>query len=43
MNGLEGFIYSFLFYFYYRMLVDIKIYEFRRHPDNFDNSLTSLE
>lgn len=26
-NGKEGFIYSFLYHFYYRMLVDFKIYE----------------
>ena len=27
LNGKEGFIYSFLYHFYYRMLVDMKIYE----------------
>ena len=27
LNGKEGFIYSFLYHFYYRMLVDFKIYE----------------
>ncbi len=36
LNGKEGFIYSFLYHLYYRMLVDMKIYEQMKHPKEFE-------
>lgn len=36
MNGKEGFIYSFLYHFYYRMLVDFKIYEQMKFKKDFE-------
>lgn len=35
-NGKEGFIYSFLYHFYYRMLVDAKIYEQMKYNREFE-------
>lgn len=36
MNGKEGFIYSFLYHLYYRMLVDFKIYEQKKFNKTFE-------
>lgn len=36
LNGKEGFIYSFLYHLYYRMLVDMKIYEQKKFPKEFE-------
>lgn len=36
MNGKEGFCYSFLYHLYYRMLVDMKIYEQMKFPKEFE-------
>ena len=35
-NGKEGFIYSFLYHLYYRMLVDAKIYEQKKYKREFE-------
>lgn len=35
LNGKEGFIYSFLYHLYYRLLVDAKIYEQKKYPREF--------
>lgn len=35
-NGKEGFIYSFLYHLYYRMLVDFKIYEQMKYEREFE-------
>ena len=36
LNGKEGFIYSFLYHLYYRMLVDFKIYEQLKYKKEFE-------
>ena len=36
LNGKEGFIYSFLYHLYYRMLVDFKIYEQLKYKRDFE-------
>ena len=36
LNGKEGFIYSFLYHLYYRLLVDAKIYEQMKFPKEFE-------
>ncbi len=36
LNGKEGFVYSFLYHLYYRMLVDMKIYEQMKNPREFE-------
>ena len=36
LNGKEGFIYSFLYHLYYRMLVDFKIYEQLKYKRKFE-------
>lgn len=36
LNGKEGFIYSFLYHLYYRMLVDMKIYEQMKFHKEFE-------
>jgi len=36
LNGKEGFIYSFLYHLYYRILVDAKIYEQKKFPKDFE-------
>lgn len=36
LNGKEGFIYSFLYHLYYRMLVDAKIYEQKKYNRAFE-------
>lgn len=36
LNGKEGFCYSFLYHLYYRMLVDMKIYEQMKFPKEFE-------
>lgn len=41
LNGKEGFIYSFLYHLYYRILVDAKILEYKKNPQPFEN-LSSL-
>ena len=41
LNGKEGFVYSFLYHCYYRMLVDAKILEYEKNPQEFE-ALTSL-
>lgn len=38
LNGREGMIYSFLYHFYYRWLVDAKIYEQKKNPKPFENT-----
>lgn len=38
LNGREGMIYSFLYHFYYRWLVDAKIYEQKKHPKPFEET-----
>lgn len=38
LNGKEGFIYSFLYHLYYRMLVDMKIYEQIKNPKPFEET-----
>lgn len=38
LNGKEGFIYSFLYHLYYRMLVDMKIYEQMKNPKPFEET-----
>ncbi|MBR2461086.1 MAG: glycosyltransferase family 2 protein [Clostridia bacterium] len=38
LNGKEGFIYSFLYHLYYRLLVDAKIYEQMKFPKAFENT-----
>lgn len=38
LNGKEGFIYSFLYHLYYRMLVDAKIYEQMKFPKDFERT-----
>lgn len=35
-NGIEGFIYSFLYHLYYRILVDAKIYEQKKYNREFE-------
>lgn len=37
-NGKEGFIYSFLYHLYYRILVDAKIYEQLKFPKEFEQT-----
>ena len=37
-NGKEGFIYSFLYHLYYRLLVDAKIYEQMKFPKEFEET-----
>ena len=37
-NGREGRIYCFLYHFYYRWLVDAKIYEQKKNPKPFENT-----
>ena len=37
-NGKEGFIYSFLYHLYYRLLVDAKIYEQMKFPKEFEKT-----
>ena len=37
-NGKEGFIYSFLYHFYYRILVDAKIYEQKKYNREFEKT-----
>lgn len=36
LNGKEGFVYSFLYHLYYRILVDSKIYEYMKCPIDFE-------
>lgn len=38
LNGKEGFIYSFLFYLYYRILVDAKIWEQKKYNRPFEKN-----
>lgn len=38
LNGKEGFIYSFLYHLYYRVLVDAKIYEQIKNPKPFEKT-----
>lgn len=38
LNGKEGFIYSFLYHLYYRILVDAKIYEQMKFPKEFEET-----
>ena len=38
LNGKEGFIYSFLYHLYYRLLVDAKIYEQIKNPREFEET-----
>lgn len=38
LNGKEGFIYSFLYHLYYRMLVDFKIYEQLKYKRKFEKT-----
>jgi glycosyltransferase involved in cell wall biosynthesis len=38
LNGKEGFIYSFLYHLYYRMLVDAKIYEQLKYKRQFEKT-----
>lgn len=38
LNGKEGFIYSFLYYLYYRLLVDAKIYEQKKYNRMFEKT-----
>ena len=38
LNGREGRIYCFLYHFYYRWLVDAKIYEQKKNPKPFENT-----
>lgn len=41
LNGREGMIYSFLYHFYYRWIVDAKIYEYKKYKKE-RNNLSSL-
>lgn len=38
LNGKEGFIYCFLYFLYYRMLVDMKIYEQEKFPKEYEST-----